>query len=459
MKPTYEEQIRAIGNGKLLQSGCYDENLNLLSEDYMDASGLKDNVAYVIIPEGVTDIKENQFYECSALKNVVIPETVTEIKSFAFADCFELASVIIPDSVTSIGDHAFFRCSELKNAMLSENLNKIEVATFCECLNLKNINISDDVISIKAGAFSDCVRLFLKIPDSVKEIEQDAFLAVPNILINTNIDLDESGVKTINGFVEGNLVFLDEDKTELRACLEMDTEIIIPDGVKYINDNAFSNNYQVEKVTIPNSVVAIGESAFENCPNLKEVAMSDNINFIDEKAFYDCYQLSDLKIPNNEDMYIGQSAFFNVNNVIYNGDFTIDTNGDNWGAYVVNGYQDGDFIYEDETKTALLRYKGLDSNVTIPNTVQTIGNAAFFDCPITSVTIPDSVTSIGDFAFSLCHNLSEVNIPNSVSHIGTIAFDSTTQVLREDVLDSGDGLETPEQEYNEGEYNEGDIEP
>lgn len=78
----------------------------------------------------------------------------------------------------------------------------------------------------------------------------------------------------------------------------------------------------------------------------------------------------------------------------------------------------------------------------------------FFDCPITSVTIPDSVTSIGDFAFSLCHNLSEVNIPNSVSHIGTIAFDSTTQVLREDVLDSGNGLETPEQEYNEG-----DIEP
>ena len=338
--------------------------------------------------------------------------------------------------------------------MLSENLNKIEVATFCECLNLKNINISDDVISIKAGAFCDCVRLFLKIPDSVKEIEQDAFLAVPNILINTNIDLDESGVKTINGFVEGNLVFLNEDKTELRACLESDTEIIIPDGVKYINDNAFSNNYQVEKVTIPNSVVAIGESAFENCPNLKEVAMSDNINFIDENAFYDCYQLSDLKIPNNEDMYIGQSAFFNVNNVIYNGDFTIDTNGDNWGAYVVNGYQDGDFIYEDETKTALLRYKGLDSNVTIPNTVQTIGNAAFFDCPITSVTIPDSVTSIGDSAFSLCHNLLEVNIPNSVSHIGTIAFDSTTQVLREDVLDSGDGLETPEQEYNEG-----DIEP
>lgn len=247
-------------------------------------------------------------------------------------------------------------------------------------------------------------------------------------------------------------MFLNEDKTELRACLESDTEIIIPDGVKYINDNAFSNNYQVEKVTIPNSVVAIGESAFENCPNLKEVAMSDNINFIDENAFYDCYQLSDLKIPNNEDMYIGQSAFFNVNNVIYNGDFTIDTNGDNWGAYVVNGYQDGDFIYEDETKTALLRYKGLDSNVTIPNTVQTIGNAAFFDCPITSVTIPDSVTSIGDSAFSLCHNLSEVNIPNSVSHIGTIAFDSTTQVLREDVLDSGDGLESPEQEYNEDDF-------
>ena len=72
------------------------------------------------------------------------------------------------------------------------------------------------------------------------------------------------------------------------------------------------------------------------------------------------------------------------------------------------------------------------TNVTIPNTVTSIGASAFYCCrSLTSVTIPNSVTSIGDSAFSSCDSMTSVTIPNSVTVIGKFAFgncDSLTSV-------------------------------
>ena len=67
-------------------------------------------------------------------------------------------------------------------------------------------------------------------------------------------------------------------------------------------------------------------------------------------------------------------------------------------------------------------YCGITS-ITIPNSVITIGGAAFRSCSyLTSVTIPNSVTSIGDSAFEGCSGLTSVTIPNSVISIDGYAF-------------------------------------
>lgn len=47
-----------------------------------------------------------------------------------------------------------------------------------------------------------------------------------------------------------------------------DVDVVIPDGVTSIGDNAFSHCSSLENIEIPNSVTSIGNSAFGDCLGL-----------------------------------------------------------------------------------------------------------------------------------------------------------------------------------------------
>ena len=65
------------------------------------------------------------------------------------------------------------------------------------------------------------------------------------------------------------------------------------------------------------------------------------------------------------------------------------------------------------------------TEVTIPDTVTSIGVYAFSGIKIKSIIIPDSVTDISAFAFYSSQLLDSITLPKSVKHIGESAFRST----------------------------------
>ena len=66
----------------------------------------------VVIPDSVTYIGEEAFWNCENLTSIEIPDSVISIARYAFTDCTGLTSIEIPSSVTSIGDDAFWGCDD-----------------------------------------------------------------------------------------------------------------------------------------------------------------------------------------------------------------------------------------------------------------------------------------------------------------------------------------------------------
>ncbi|MBR5640360.1 MAG: leucine-rich repeat domain-containing protein [Muribaculaceae bacterium] len=61
-------------------------------------------------------------------------------------------------------------------------------------------------------------------------------------------------------------------------------------------------------------------------------------------------------------------------------------------------------------------------SISIPNTVTTIGTAAFRSTALKQIDLPNSITSIHSEAFYSCSNMEEIVIPSSVAEVGTQLF-------------------------------------
>ncbi len=327
------------------------------------------------------------FNGCTQLATLNIGEDIQSIPDYAFHGLTGITSVTIPDSVKSIGDYAFSGCTNITTATMPAN-----VIRYIPKDSLTTVTITSGE-SIGSSEFSGCTGITsVTIPDSVQSIGEYAFYNCTGITkVNYLGDLKgwceiEFEYAYANPLYEAN-----NAKLYLNEVLV--TEVKDLDGLTQIPAYAFHGLTDITSVTIPDSVQSIGEYAFYNCAGITKVNYLGDLKGWCEIEFEYAYA-NPLYEANNAKLYLNE--------------------------VLVTEVKDLDGL----TQIPAYAFHGLTdiTSVTIPDSVQSIGNSAFECTGLKEITIPDSVTSIEDYAFCGCTGLQTVMIGEGVTSIGYYAF-------------------------------------
>lgn len=330
--------------------------------------------------------------------------------------------------------------------------------------------------------------LMIKIPATVEKIGDMAFHAATN-LFRFSVDKDSKHFST-----DGKGVLYSKDKSVLvqyplgriegTYTAHKDTKIIgensfyqanhikkvvIPEGVTEIKKDAFSNIYSLNEIVLPESLEIIEDDAMdyvfnaEKLPaNLKEIGkgvfagykgvnleIPDGVISIGDKAFENCENLETVSIPASVET-IESTAFDDCDKLV---SFTVDPeneflSSDEYGVVLdkaktklvcvpptITEY----FIPEGVTYIGqeFIEHKNIKC-ITIPSTVETIAEFAFFDCSVEILTFAENtkLETVSRGAFSDCSKLKEIILPEGVKIIGNEAFAYCNSVEKIKISDS-----------------------
>ena len=245
-------------------------------------------------------------------------------------------------------------------------------------------------------------------------------------------------------------------------------DIVLPNTVTKIDNEALKGNDNIVSITIPGSVKDIGNNAFEGCTKLERVIFtnpektSKNL-IIRLSAFQNCTKLTECEIPARAYQVVGNifkgctsltevkvnaanPYYFTQDGVLF-GPALVEYEPQYDDAYALQSYpagRQGAYTIPSEVKGKEIDqiwtsgFEGAASltDITIPPSIGRLGTAAFEGTGLTNVVIPETVKQVDPAVFQNCTKLVSVKLPAGLAEIDQYMFANCISLQHVDMPDS-----------------------
>ena len=200
----------------------------------------------IVIPERVTEIGALSFLCCEALTDIKFPQSLVSIGGEAFSGCISLESVTFPENLEYVGYGAFQHCYMLRELVLPDKVKTLDNYAFSGCDSVEKIYFGRDFESygayslygiqmIKEFEVSEENKLYSTVDGVLFDNSQETLMFYPKGRADMVYTVPE-GVKTI-----GTAAF--------RYSLKLN-EIVLPDSIKNIERDAFEECANLTKLLL-----------------------------------------------------------------------------------------------------------------------------------------------------------------------------------------------------------------
>ena len=375
----------------------------------------KDGKAYAVVGiESGNRYNGYNYYRQEKLVSLSLPKTLRYIGNCALGYFPNMQYLEIPENVTTMGTDIFYESNKLKTVKINA-VTPPMVGSFSGT-DRRKVYVPDGSLHAYrlASPWNNCVLVGGE--GTSVSIDHVAAGELGHFILDKATYLQEVNKLTV---VSGNLN--NDDWNTLKSMTNLVELDISGMAVTSIPSSAFENKWGLEKIVLPKKLETIGYAAFRGT-GLKEIELPENLTTLDSYAFQSCSSLANVKMSGKVTGISGY-CFQECRNlqkvelaeglqVIHNGAF-----------YLCNSLQSINF----PSTLTLIDYDSFNGTdlreIDIPASVENINYRAFCgNKNLKKVTFREGLINIGASTFSGCESIDSIVCPSTLRMIDNSGF-------------------------------------